>query len=91
MVANSYGFSGTAQAYNTVAGGVGKPHGKPTSIPEGGPLSMAIVALLMRAWVLEMKSYAVMARVLADDMQVTAKGPNHLDHFAHAFDKTHLH
>ena len=41
--------------YNTVAGGVGEAYSKPTSIPQGDPLSMMVTALLLRPWIMEMK------------------------------------
>ena len=62
-----------------------------TSIPQGDPFSMMVVALVLRPWVLEMRSYAVKPRKLADDLQILATGPNHLRLFQLAFDKTHEH
>ena len=35
---------------NTVAGGLGEPYKRPTSIPQGDPLSMMVTALLLRPW-----------------------------------------
>ena len=40
--------------YNTIAGGVGEPYHKPTSVPQGDPLSMMVTALLIRPWIMEM-------------------------------------
>ena len=40
---------------------------------------------------MQMKSMAVKPRILADDLQIFATGPLHLEWFTHAFDKTHLH
>ena len=54
-------------------------------------MSMAVVALLMRAWIMEMKHYAVQPRLLADDLQILSTGERHLNKFQHAYDKTHLH
>ena len=84
-------FQERLQAYNTIAGGIGKPFQKPASIPQCDPLSMMVVALLMRAWVLQMKSLGVKPRVLADDLQILACGEDHLEKFVHAFDMTHAH
>jgi hypothetical protein len=53
--------------YNSVAGGLGQPYTKPASIPQGDPLSMMVVALLLRAWIIQMNRVAVEPRVLADD------------------------
>ena len=39
---------------------------------------MMVIALVLRPWVMEMCTYAVKPRTLADDLQVVAMGPNHL-------------
>ena len=52
---------------------------------------MMIVALLLRAWALEMKEMGLHPRVLADDLQVVATGEQHLDDFVAGFDATHKH
>ena len=39
------------KVYNIVAGGLGEPYGRPTSIPQGDPMSMMIVAILLRPWI----------------------------------------
>ena len=59
------------------------------SIP-GLTASMA-TALLMRPWLIQMKSLAMKPRILAGDLQMTSIGPRHLENFVDAFDKTHLH
>ena len=38
---------------NTVAGGLGEEYQRKTSIPQGDPMSMAVVALMMRACIKE--------------------------------------
>ena len=55
---------------NTVTGGLGEPYMKPTSIPQGDPLSMMVASLLLRAWVVQMKLCAVKPRILVDDLQL---------------------
>ena len=52
---------------------------------------MMIVALILRAWTLEMKAMGLNPRVLADDLQVVATGAEHLDTFVKGFDATHKH
>ena len=37
---------------NAVAGGLGEEYRKATSIPQGDPFSMMLVALIMRPWIL---------------------------------------
>ena len=70
---------------------MGKAYHKPTSIPQGDPYSMMVVALILRPWIMQMREAAVVPRILADDLQIIATGPNHLENFEHAFDKTHEH
>ena len=77
--------------YNTVAGGLGEAYTKPTSIPQGDPFSMMIVAIILRAWIMQMKSLGVQPRLLADDHQILSIGTRHLEHVEQAFDKTHEH
>ena len=77
--------------HNTLANSIGKEYKKKTSIPQGDPFSMMVVALLLRPWIEQMKSYAVQPRLLADDLQILSTGPNHLANFEFAFDKTHKH
>ena len=76
---------------NTVAGGLGQPYSKPTSIPQGDPMSMVITSLLLRAWVKQMQKHDVTPRILADDLQLMCKGKDHLEKFARGFDKTFQH
>ena len=76
---------------NTVTGGLGEPYRKPTSIPQGDPISMMATSLLLRAWVVQMKLYAVKPRILADDLQLLCTGDNHLENFEYGFTKTHKH
>ena len=85
------GFQENLKAYNTVSGGIGEAYRKPTSVPQGDPLSMMIVALLLRAWTLEMKEMGLHPRVLADDLQVASTGEQHLDVFVAGFDATRRH
>ena len=54
-------------------------------------MSMAVIALLMRAWVGEMKQLAVNPRLLADDLQILSTGSRHAKHFELAYNRTHLH
>ena len=84
-------FLEAIQVHNTVAGGLGEAYHKPTSIPQGDPFSMMVVALIMRAWIMQMREAAVIPRILADDLQIIAAGPHHLENFEYAFDLTHEH
>ena len=72
------------EVYNTVAGGLGQPYKRPTSIPQGDPMSMMVVALLTRPWIIQMRRAAVEPRVLADDLLIMATGDNSLKLFEYA-------
>ena len=91
---------------NTVAGGIGEAYSKPTGIPQGDPFSMMVVALLSRAWIMQMRDYDVTPRVLADDLLILATdteqagghlagnaeaAQGHLAKAVAAFDATHGH
>ena len=76
---------------NTVAGGLGSEYSRETSIPQGDPFSMMLVALLMRPWMLQMTAVAVVPRILADDLQIFSSGTRRLENLAYAFDLTHKH
>ena len=54
---------------------------------------MMIVALLMRAWMLQMASLGALPKALADDLLLVTTGTNALRRFAQAFQATihHLH
>ena len=85
------GFLENLKIRNTIAGGLGKEYAKETSIPQGVPMSMAVIALLMRAWIVQMKEMSVNPRLLADDLQLVGTGAKHSEKFQRASDKTHMH
>ena len=76
---------------NTIAGGLGEPYFKPTSIPQGDPFSMMITSLLLRPSVMQMKSLKVIPRILADDLQLMTTGRHHLRRFVRGFNTLHQH
>ena len=84
-------FINNIKVRNTIAGGLGEEYQKKTSIPQGDPMSMAVIALLMRAWIVEMKQLAVSPRLLADDLQLISTGSRHANNFELAYNRTHLH
>ena len=84
-------FQEELRVRNTIAGGLGEAYAKPTSVPQGDPLSMMVTSLLLRAWVVQMRRCAVKPRILADDLQILSQGENHLKNFEYAFTKTHKH
>ena len=72
------GFINNLSVRSTIAGGLGEEYTKATSIPQGDPMSMAVIALMMRAWIVEMQRCAVSPRLLADDLQLLSTGERHL-------------
>ena len=55
---------------------LGKQHRDKSSIPQGCPFSMNMVALLMRPWIMKMKDNGIEPRTLADDLFFFTKGEN---------------
>ena len=76
---------------NSFGGALGKPHQRQCGIPQGCPLSMCFIALLLRPWSLQMASLAAMARTLADDILLLTKGGRALHLFHEAFNLIILH
>ena len=77
------------QCYNSISGAPGKPYHKPTSIPQGCPLSMVFIALLMVPWTKMVEAAGAIPRVLADDILVITQGPDPITQFKTVFDSTH--
>jgi Reverse transcriptase (RNA-dependent DNA polymerase). len=63
--------------HNSISGGLGAPHRKPCSIPQGCPFSMMFTSFTFHPWIAKSKSMDVIPRGLADDLTVVAIGPNH--------------
>ena len=72
---------------NAVAGGLGQPYTRYMGIPQGCPMSMMVIMLLLRAWIIEMRSTDAKPRDLADDLLMVASGENHGDLIVEAVDK----
>eukprot|EP00973_Karenia_brevis_P046091 6384710-Karenia_brevis.AAC.1 len=77
--------------YNTVNGSLGTPHKHLFGIPQGCPLSMVFIALLLRPWMQQMTSIGAIARTLADDLLLLAKGARAGHLFVRAFHLTMVH
>ena len=76
--------------YNCLAGGVGTPFFRICGIPQGCPFSMAIVALIMRPWILLMRTFlGIQCYILADDVLILATGRKMVFNFAAALNTTH--
>ena len=52
-------------------------------------MSMMVVAFVMRAWLIMMKTMSVLPRVLADDVLLMTRGRSMLAVFARALNATH--
>ena len=76
-------------ARNAVAGHMGEAYPKPTSIPQGCPLSMMIVALITRPWIQLIKRTGACPIVLADDIMLYSVGPQHEQKLMAAYNVTH--
>ena len=73
----------TLSLYNVLAGGIGAPHKRLCGIPQGCPLSMAMVALIMRPWIAIMRTIGdIRCFILADDVLILAQGQHMLGQFA---------
>ena len=77
------------QIYNSLTAGLGAKHNRPNGIPQGCPLSMMIVALLTRPWMLVTKACKVTPRGLADDLLAVAAGKDHVENLIRATEETH--
>ena len=76
--------------YNTIAGGLGVKYQRRCGIPQGDPLSMMFIALIMRPWVVMMQvQHKVRPSVLVDDIMLLANGAHMLDTFVAAMGATH--
>ena len=75
--------------YNGIGNHVGYKYSRKCGIPQGCPLSMTIVALLMRAWAIELRVMHVDTKVLADDVLIVAKGRRMLRQYTKALNYTH--
>ncbi len=60
----------------TISGGLGSEYKRETSIPQGDPFSMMLIALLMRPWMKQMEEMEVISRILADDLFIFNAGKN---------------
>lgn len=76
--------------YNVLAGGIGAPHKRLCVIPQGCSLSMAVVALIMRPWIIQMRTVGdSRCFILAGDVLILAQGQHMLGQFAKALHTTH--
>ena len=82
-------FMSPLKIHNTIVGWIGAPHDRKCGIPQGCPLSMMMIALLLRPWVHVVKKVGATPKVLADDILVVASGNRCTAVYASALDLTH--
>ena len=75
--------------HNTVAQGIGIGYVRRCGIPQGCPLSMLIIALITRPWVVIAKSHGLIPSILADDLFLLSFGDNMCTRFADMLNRTH--
>ena len=75
--------------YNSLAAGLGEKHIRLNGIPQGCPLSMMIIALMTRPWMLVTRQCGATPRGLADDLLAIAAGHNHVQNLIKATEETH--
>ena len=74
---------------NSISGSLGKPYVRRCGIPQGCPLSMMFLALVLRPWTLTMQSLGATPRILADDLMLLTSGNNHVSKMQRAINATH--
>ena len=77
------------QVRNTVGGGLGQPFARRCGIPQGCPLSMMFIALLLRPWTIMLDTMGAVPRILADDLMILTSGTQHLSKMQEAINCTH--
>ena len=77
------------QVRNTIHGGLGKPYAKRCGIPQGCPMSMMFIALLLRPWTVAIANMRAIPRILADDLMVLTHGTKHCENMQRALNFTH--
>ena len=70
--------------HNGLAQGLGAPRCRARSIPQGCPWSNALLGLLLRPLMLQLRVIGTVPRLLADDLETMAFGPRHPALLRHA-------
>ena len=83
-------FQEALLVHNSVAGGIGQGFLRRTGIPQGCPLSMLHMALIMRPWIVMQQIDGNFPKTLADDILLLTTGEERrLQRFAKGLDATH--
>ena len=73
--------------HNSVARGIGKGFLSRTGIPQGCPLSMLFITLLLRPWLMMQAKEGHVGKTLADDIYLMTFGKFMIPNFSAAFAK----
>eukprot|EP00969_Alexandrium_andersonii_P373830 15484901-Alexandrium_andersonii.AAC.1 len=76
--------------HNALADTIGVGYTRPASIPQGCPLSMALLSIVVRPLLLMIKACGAIPRSLADDIFAHSKGPGHWRRVRAANNMTHV-
>ncbi len=74
---------------NSVGRGLGMPHNRKCDIPEGCPISMMFVSLIMVPCLRIMEEIGADPRNLPDDFFIMTHGDGHVSRFKSSMDATH--
>ena len=77
--------------HNALGDSYGVGHKHPCGIPQGCPLSMLFVSLLLRSCLVRITQFHAIARTLADDIMIMARGSRALHIIQAAFEATMEH
>ena len=82
-------FQDQLQVHNSIARGIGAGFRRRTGIPQGCPLSMLYMTLLLRPWLMQQKKTGHIGKTLADDILLMVFGPDMVTRFSAALRDTH--
>ena len=78
-------FHAQLQARFALGEHVGEAVSRPTSIPQGDPLSMVLLSFLCAPWLEKMAALGLLAYLLADDLKLADSAPDGTDKFEEGF------
>ena len=79
-------FMESTLIHNSIGDSYGLGHKHRCGIPQGCPLSMVFVSILLRPWMLQMEELGAIPRTLAEDIMLLAKGSRALHIIKAAFE-----
>ena len=82
-------FAEATMVHNTIGKGLGTAYSRRCGIPQGCPLSMMCIALILRPWTIAMDTMGAQPRILADDLLILTSGLHHCQLMKNAIDTTH--